>query len=154
KDQIYSMSGGTLNDAAKRLAALKPFQIAPSDDVEVSALRSQKAWLGESTSLGLGPRVDRAAGKSLAGVVVPKEGSIGWIDGPQLVKGAKNRENALKFIEIWTSQGVQDYIFHKSGFNLCNKEQTQRLLSKGGADAKTIQDHGGDHPELATRILY
>lgn len=154
KDQVYAMSGKTLQDAAKHLADLKPYQIAPSDDVEVSAIRSKKAWIGQSTSLGLGPRVDRAAGKALAGVVVPKEGSIGWIDGPQLVKGAKNRENALKFMEIWTSQPVQDYIFHKSGFNLCNKAQTQRLLNGGGDDAKAIRDHGGDHPELATRILY
>jgi spermidine/putrescine transport system substrate-binding protein len=154
KDQIWSMAGDQLQQAAEHLAELKPFQIAASDDVFENALVSEKAWIGMCTQLAAAPRLNSHEGRELAKAVIPQEGSIGWIDGPQIVKGAQNRENAVKFVEVFNSKPVQEYLWTTYGFSPCNATMTQSILDGGGADAEKLRNLGGDNPENATELVF
>jgi spermidine/putrescine transport system substrate-binding protein len=154
KDQIYAMQGDQLQQAAKHLAALKPFQIAGSDDVFDKDIQSEKAWIGQSPSLAAAPRINNAAGSTVVKAVTPKEGTLGWVDGPQLVKGAKNRANALKFMEVWNGERWQTHLFDKLGYAQCNEAATKRVLARGGAAAQNVRDHGGDNPSQVTDLVF
>lgn len=154
KEEIFAMTGDRLQQAAEHLADLKPFQIAASDDVFENALVSEKAWIGMCTQLAAGPRLNAHEGKELAKAVIPQEGSIGWIDGPQLVKGARNRDNALKFIEIFNSKPVQEYLWTTYGFSPCNSTMTKSILDGGGEGAQNLRNLGGDNPDNATKLVF
>lgn len=154
KEEIFAMTGDTLQKAAQHLADLKPFQISPSDEIFEDALVSEKAWIGMCTQLAAGPRLNAHEGKELAKAVIPKEGSIGWIDGPQIVANAKNRAGALKFIEVWNSKEVQDYLWTTYGFSPCNSDMTKQILDGGGEGAQNLKNLGGDKPENATQLVF
>ena len=106
RSEIYAMTGPTLKKAADYLRELKPFQISASSDiVTADAIRTGKAVVGQATSFGLAYRINEKAGKHVAEIKLPKEGALGWVDGPQLVKNAKNRDNAIKFIDCrWATR--------------------------------------------------
>lgn len=154
RDEIYSMTGETLLKAARHLAELKPFQIAPSDALLMNALRSGKAWIGEASNLALSGQLNRESGKQVAKSVIPSEGSIGWIDGPMIVKGTQNREAALKFIEIWNGPEMQEHLFEKQGYPLCNRVANEKVLAKGGDAAQQILDRKADTPDVVKQIAF
>jgi spermidine/putrescine transport system substrate-binding protein len=154
KQKIYAMTGDELANAAKHLAALKPFQIGPSDDIFANAIRSEKAWIGQVSNLAAAAALNKTAGSEISKTVIPKEGSLGWIDGMQLVKGAKNRGNALKFMDIWSSAPIQDFLYDTYGFSPCNRESTERQIAKGGDAAANIYNHGADKPENARQLVF
>jgi spermidine/putrescine transport system substrate-binding protein len=154
KEQIYAMEGDQLTAAAEHLAALKPFQIAGSDGVFDRDLTSGKAWIGQSPSLAAESRINATAGRDVVRAVTPQEGSLGWVDGPQLVKGAKNRRNAFKFMEVWNGERWQTHLFEKLGYAQCNEVATRRVLAEGGAAAQNVRDRGGDDPEQVTELVF
>ncbi|WP_431324701.1 ABC transporter substrate-binding protein [Rhizobium sp. YTU87027] len=154
RERIYAMNGAELQAAAERLARLKPFQIGASDSSFEDAIRTGKAWVGQSSNLAASARINRVAQKQVSKCVVPKEGSLGWVDGPQLVRGAKNRKNALKFIEVWNSEAVQSYLYDTYSFPQCNKAATERTLVKGGDGATNLLDRGADDPSTAKHLLF
>jgi spermidine/putrescine-binding protein len=156
--QIYSMDGATLKAAAEHLKALKPFQISPnSDAVTASALASKKAYIGFVSSLGIAYKANTqyAHGKTVCRAVVPKEGTLGWVDGPQLIKGAKNRENALRFLDYWGSDPwLQKYLWDQYFFAQCSQKSTQNTLAGGGKSAEIARSLGADKPQLAQQLTY
>src|SRR5207249_1102372 len=78
-----------------------------------------KAVVGQATSLGLAYRINEKAGKQVADIKLPSEGALGWVDGPQLIKGAKNRENALKFIDfLMGDPAMQDWLWQYNVFGM------------------------------------
>ncbi|MBX5469219.1 MAG: extracellular solute-binding protein [Thermoleophilaceae bacterium] len=156
RDRIYSMTGAELQRAADYLAKLKPFQISKSSDqVTADAIRTGKAWAGQATSLGLAYRINEAAGKEVARIELPKEGALGWVDGPQLVKGAKNRENALKFIDFLCGDpDMQDWLWKQNRFGMASKTTSERILSAGDADSKVYASLGGDRPQIAEKLVF
>ena len=86
---------------------------------------------------------------------MPKEGSIGWIDGPQLVKGAKNRDNALTFINYFGGDvDNQKYLWGANFYSQCSKVSTDRVIAAGGDDAVIAQSLGADRPELAKELVF
>lgn len=94
-------------------------------------------------------------GEGVLKVAVPEEGTAGWVDGTQLVKGAKNRDNSLIFMDWWMgSEWNQDRLWNEMFFASCNKVTTERILDAGGAGAATMQTLQGDQPELATQIAF
>ena len=96
-----------------------------------------------------------AAGEDVAEAVVPKEGALGWIDGAQLVKGAKNRENALRFIDFFGSDPVvQKYLWEEYKYPQCSQVSTDKVLEAGGAEATELRSLGGDKPNLSKELLY
>ena len=154
KHKIYAMTGDELNSAAEHLAQLKPFQIGPSDDIFANAIRSEKAWIGQASNIAAAAKLNKTAGSEVAKAVIPKEGSLGWIDGMQLVAGAKNRANALSFMDVWSSAPVQDFLYQTYGFSPCNRESTERQIAAGGEAAENIYSHGGDQPENAKHLVF
>lgn len=159
RQQIYAMDGETLRAASDKLAALKPFLINSqnSDEITAQRLASGEADVGLTSSLGVAHRanVRFANGEELVKAAVPVEGTLGWIDGPQLVKGAKNRASALAFID-WFGGNVenQDYLWNQNFYSQCSKTSTDRVLAAGGEGAAVAKSLGSDRPELAKQILF
>jgi spermidine/putrescine transport system substrate-binding protein len=157
RDQIYSMTGATLQSAADKLAQIKPFQISKSSDqVTADAIRTGKAYAGQATSLGLAYRINQKAGNELAKIQLPKEGALGWVDGPQLVKGAKNRANAIKFIEFLTGDpGMQQWLWEQNRFGMASKATSEHILAGGAAtQAPVYTALGGGQPQLSEQLVF
>ena len=155
--KVYSMTGATLDRAAKYLADLKPFQISPnSDAVTASALASNKAYIGFVSSLGISYKANtQYAHKNVTRAVVPQEGALGWVDGPQLIKDAANRDNALKFIDFWGANVAnQKYLWDTYYFAQTSQTSTERTLQGGGKSAAIAKSVGADKPDLAKQILF
>ena len=148
-------------DAARRpptiCAQLKPFQISNSSDVVTAdAIRTGKAVVGQATSLGLAYRINEKAGKHVAEIQLPKEGALGWVDGPQLVKGAKNRDNALKFIDfLMGDPDMQDWLWQYNVFGMASQTTSERIMQSGEKLNAPVYDAlGGMKPELATTMVF
>jgi spermidine/putrescine transport system substrate-binding protein len=156
REKIYSMTGPTLQKAADYLAELKPFQISKSSDqVTADAIRTGKAYMGQATSLGLAYRINEKAGKEVAKIELPDEGALGWVDGPQLVKGAKNRANAIKFIEFLTGDpAMQDWLWKANRFGMCSKASSEKILGGPAADASVYKSLGGGQPQLSEKLVF
>jgi spermidine/putrescine transport system substrate-binding protein len=157
RSEIYSMTGPTLKKAADYLRQLKPFQISNSSDlVTADAIRTGKAVVGQATSLGLAYRINEKAGKHVADIKLPKEGALGWVDGPQLVKGAKNRENALKFIDfLMGDPAMQDWLWDYNVFGMASQTTSERIMHAGAKlNAPVYEALGGDNPEIATNMVF
>lgn len=158
RKDIYSMQGSTLDAAAAKLGSLKPFQISKnSDDAIARALASQGAYIGFASSLGMAHRANSqfGEGKDIVKAEVPTEGSIGWIDGPQLVKGAKNRDNALAFINYFGGDvDNQKYLWGANFYSQCSKVSTDRVIAAGGNDAIIAKSLGADRPDLAKELVF
>ncbi|HEX7299866.1 MAG TPA: PotD/PotF family extracellular solute-binding protein [Solirubrobacteraceae bacterium] len=156
REKIYSMTGPTLQKAADYLAKLKPFQISKSSDqVTADAIRTGKAYVGQATSLGLAYRINQKAGKELAKIELPQEGALGWVDGPQLVKGAKNRANAIKFIEFLTGDpSMQDWLWKANRFGMASKTTSETILNGTGDDASVYKSLGGGQPQLSEKLVF
>ncbi len=157
RSDIYSMTGDTLKKAADYLSALKPFQISASSDlVTADAIRTGKAVVGQATSLGLAYRINEKAGKHVADIQPPSEGALGWVDGPQLVKGAANRDNALKFIDfLMGDPDMQDWLWQYNVFGMASKTTSERIMQAGDKLNAPVYDAlGGMKPELATNMVF
>jgi spermidine/putrescine transport system substrate-binding protein len=157
RSEIYAMTGPTLKKAADYLRQLKPFQISASSDlVTADAIRTGKAVVGQATSLGLAYRINEKAGKHVADIQMPSEGALGWVDGPQLVKGAKNRENALKFIDfLMGDASMQDWLWDYNVFGMASQTTSERILKTGAKlNAPVYEALGGGKPELATNMVF
>lgn len=155
-DRLYAMSGSDLERVEKRLRELKPFQLNPNVLPQFrEAIRTEKAWLGQTSDLSAGFLINQEAGKEVARSVIPQEGTVGWIDGPQLVKGAKNRENALTFLNWFASdQKLLDYLWKEYRFAQCNQKQVERIMQGGGEDAELLKAIEGDQPEAAAQLTF
>jgi spermidine/putrescine transport system substrate-binding protein len=153
---VYGMSGSQLDAAVNKLRELKPFQINPNVNAQFrKAISSEKAWIGYTSDLSAGPLINKEAGKDIAKSVVPKEGTLGWVDGPHLVSGAKNSKNALKFLDWWgSSQKLLDYLWDAYRFAQCNQKQVEKIIAGGGADAEFLTGIQGNKPQLAEQITF
>lgn len=157
RKDIYSMSGDTLDAAAQKLIQLKPYQISESSDqVTADAIRTGKAYAGQATSLGLAYRINQKAGTDVAKIQLPSEGALGWVDGPQLVKGAKNRDNAIKFIEfLMGDPSMQDWLWKQNVYGMASQATSKRIMAGGKAmQADVYKSLGGDKPQLATTLVF
>jgi spermidine/putrescine transport system substrate-binding protein len=157
RDQIYAMTGPTLTKTANYLAKLKPFQISKSSDqVTADAIRTGKAWAGQATSLGLAFRINQKAGKELAKIELPKEGALGWVDGPQLVKNAKNRANAIKFISfLCGDESMQDWLWKANRFGMASKTSSDRILGgPASLQPDVYKSLGGGNPQIAEKLVF
>lgn len=150
--KVFDMTGPTLRAAAKRLAELKPYQISESDETTATRYRTGEAWIGSAFGLGVGALASQEAGHEVAESVIPKQGAIGALDGAQLVKGARNRASALKFIEYFGSKENQLFVFSQLRYASCNKAAMEALLAKGGAQAQFIEAAQMTDPQVAAEL--
>lgn len=154
QDQIYAMQGAELENAVNRLIELKPFQLNPNVLPQFrKAIISEQAWIGYTSDLSAGTLINEETGEDTAVSVTPEEGTVGWIDGPQLVKGAKNKENALKFIDFFASnEELQTYLWDAYKFAQCNEKSVDRVMQGGGADATLAENIKANQPEAVKQI--
>jgi spermidine/putrescine transport system substrate-binding protein len=150
--RIFDMAGPTLKAAADRLRALKPYQISDSDDTTARRYRTGEAWIGSAFGLGVGEMVSQQAGHPIAKSVIPKEGAIGALDGAQLVKKARNRANALKFIDYFGSRENQLFLFSQLKYASCNKAAMDAMIAQGGASAAFVKAAQMDDPSVAAAL--
>jgi spermidine/putrescine transport system substrate-binding protein len=154
QNEVYSMSGDQLDEAADYLIDLKPFQINASVEPRFrNSLISEKIWAGLATTLGLSARIDEQAGKDVAAFAVPDEGTIGWVDGPMIAKGAKNKANAIKYCNYVTQEAV-GFLFDEYQTAPCNKEFVDKTLAAGGEPAQQMKFLEANKPEVAEQIEF
>lgn len=155
RDKVYAMGEAELADVVEAMRKLKPFQILVGAEPEFRArFRDGRATIGLSSQIGAASLINDEAGKPIALGAIPKEGSIGWVDGPMLVKDAKNRANAMAFFDFIGSD--LDYgrlIFRDTGGSPCSARLTGELLAGGGTDAALIKTIQADNPKLALDIV-
>lgn len=159
RDELYSMSGATLEAASKKLSDLRPFllNLQLADPITAQRLATQEAFASMTSSFGVvfAANNEYFDGEEIIKVAVPEEGTVGWVDGMQLVKGAKNRENAFVFMDWWMgSEWNQDRLWNEMFFASCNRVTVERVLEQGGEGAEIMTTLQGDQPELAKEIAF
>jgi spermidine/putrescine transport system substrate-binding protein len=150
--EVFDISGNRLHEAAQKLIGLKPYQISESDEDTANKYRHGDAYIGTAFGLGVGELINQAAGKTLARSVIPAEGAIGALDGQQLVKGARNRANAIKFIDYFGGKQNQRWLFEQLKYAPSNRETVEALLEAGGSNAEFIRAAHMDQPSVAAGL--
>ncbi|MGP4689563.1 ABC transporter substrate-binding protein [Agrobacterium pusense] len=154
RDQIFTMKGDQLDAAAEHLAKLKPFQIINSDTLFEDSIRTGESWIGMASTSSVAMRANRVAGKNIAENTTPVEGTVGWVDGAQIVKGTKKRDLAIKFIEVWNGPDIQNYLITNFGYPQCNRVENEKALARGGEMEADLRARGADKPEGAREMLF
>jgi spermidine/putrescine-binding protein len=137
----YNMTDDELAQAKSWLQQLKPniLKLTSQGSETVQALADGSAWLG-TANLGFDLKVKEAGGPEVK-VFIPKEGTIGFIDGEMTVKDGDNQVRVKPYLEFaaqpeWVAQNFLD-----NGRPLFN-EKAYKLLVDGG------------HQDQADRFLY
>ena len=154
KDQLYSMNADQLAQVVTAMRKLKPFQMVDGVPDLRARFRTDKATIGLVGQLGAAAQINDEAGKHLLDIAIPKEGSLGWVDGAMLIKGAKNRANALKMMDFMGSNlAYLRLLLENNGSSLCSRTGTEAIIAAGGADAATLKQIEGDHPEIVEQVV-
>ncbi|MCB8883140.1 extracellular solute-binding protein [Acidisoma cellulosilytica] len=155
REQVYAMTPGQLKDVVASMRKLKPFQIVVGAEPEFRArFRRGDATIGLASQIGAAALINAEAKKDIAEAAIPKEGSIGWVDGVMLVKGTKNRANAMKFLNfIGSDVDYGKIIFAATGGSPCSKTVTEALLAEGGDTAQMVKTIQADKPSVAAQIV-
>jgi spermidine/putrescine-binding protein len=151
-DEAFAMDGAALDRAVQRLIALKPFSTADSDQVTIDAFRTEKVDVGMIFSLGFSQTLNSKLGQDLGASVVPQEGAVGALDGQMLIKGARNRDNALELIDFIGGHQAQTILWDLYRSPTANRAATEAIIARGGADAALMRAQQGDDPTVAAGI--
>jgi len=154
-DQVYSMNADQLKLVVSEMRKLKPFQIVVSNEAEFRArFKRGDAAIGATPQLGTASIINNEAKTDVATAGIPKEGSIGWVDGLMMVKNTKNRANAIKLLEfIGSDLEYARIIFENTGSSPCSRAATESLVAKGGPNADMIRTIQADKPSIASQIV-
>jgi len=127
----YNMTDAELAQAKEALLRLKPniLKFAQQNTDTVAALVSEEAWLATS-NLGAEDRVKDAGGSDVV-TFIPKEGTIGWMDAEMIVKGGKNHDLIMPFLELAEQKEYIAENFIKYGRPLFNEGAYKILVDKG-----------------------
>lgn len=148
-DEVFAMEGAALEKAKQRLIALKPFQNPTSGETQINDFVTKTVDVGLVYSLGFGTTVNRKAGSDIAKSVVPVEGVFGALDGQMLLKGARNRSNALEWINFCGGKQAQLIFWDLDRSPTSNRAATEAIIAKGGLDAEDLKAQQGDRPDIA-----
>ena len=152
-DRVFSLTGSELEQVEEYLIELKPFFLSASDETSQNGFRTQKAWIGSIFGLASDLLINERAGKRVTAAAIPEEGTFGALDGLQLVKGAKNRENALEFIDFFASHENQLEQWALNKYAPSNRRTVEAILRKGGEDATLIEALRADKPDIAASMI-
>ena len=97
------------------------------------ALATEEVWLAFGNNINALQAVD--AGNNNIEFAVPKERTIGWVDGAMLVANAKNKESTVKWLDHWASAESQFTIQQEQWLAVTNKAALD-MLSNHSADFK------------------
>jgi spermidine/putrescine transport system substrate-binding protein len=154
KDKLYAMEGEDLDKAIEAMRKLKPFQISDGLPDVQERFRTNKASIGMVGELGLDEQINTALGSQIVETALPKEGSLGWVDGPMLLKGARNRANAVKLFEFISSEvRYIELMFEANVSALCSRKGVESLIAKGGDSAALLKEIRADQPEVVSELV-
>jgi spermidine/putrescine transport system substrate-binding protein len=154
RTEVYQLSGSDLDGVVDYFRELKPFRTFDADPITRNAIRTEEVWVALTPTPGFGSKINEEAGSEVAMSVVPKEGSIGYIDGPMLVKDAKNRDNAIKYIDWFAgNEDVRNYVFTAYRGSPCFKTTVDAFLAEGGENADLIKQLQSDKPQVAQSMV-
>jgi spermidine/putrescine transport system substrate-binding protein len=149
---VFAIKGKDLDSAVRRLVDLKPFQLANAEQVAINDYLTGETYAGMVNSLGFAMSINRKAGRDVAVSVIPQEGVIGALDGQMLLKGARNRDNALRFINFLGGHQAQTIFWELYRGPTANRVATETILAKGGQDATLMKVQQGDQPNVAAAM--
>jgi spermidine/putrescine-binding protein len=86
---VFSMHGAKLDQAVKLLRQLRPFVITTSTEAQVQNFINGRTDVALNFGLGFGGTVNQKAHEAVARSVVPKEGTVGALDGIMLLRKAR-----------------------------------------------------------------
>lgn len=154
KDKLYAMEGEQLDQAVEAMRKLKPFQISDGLPDVQERFRTNKASIGMVGELGLDEQINKALGSDVVKTALPKEGSLGWVDGPMLLKGARNRANAIKLMEFISSDTRYiELMFDANVSALCSRAGVESMIAKGGNAAALLKEIKADQPEVVSELV-
>jgi spermidine/putrescine transport system substrate-binding protein len=152
-DKVFSINKQQLDAVVQRLIELKPFQQPDATITQINDFRTKEVAIGLVYSLGFANNIETQVGRNIAVSVVPEEGAIGALDGQLLIKGARNRANALKWINFLGGRQAQEIFWQLYKGPTSNRAATEAIIAKGGADAALMKAEGGDQPEIAAAMV-
>lgn len=146
----YNMTDEELERAKQALKDLRPniLKFVEQAVESVQLLANEEVWLS-THNLGVEDRVKDAGGPEIKSFI-PKEGSVGWIDGEMLVKGAANRDATITFLnEAERAEWIADN-FLENGRPLLN-ERAYKLLVENGHQERADRYYF-NQPEFAATM--
>ncbi len=153
-DKVYSLSSSELQKVVDYFSQITPFRTFDADPLARNAIRTGDVWISLCPTPAFAYLINKAAGDDVSKSVLPKEGSIGYIDGPMLVKGTKNRDLAIKYINWFAgNMDVRRYIFENYSNAPTNKKAVETFLADGGENARLVKTLHADDPTAATHVV-
>lgn len=149
-DNPFSMNDSQLQKAKEILIRIK--RNAPTVvkgwNEQLRLFIEGTIWVG-LTSPGRAMTVTDSGGPEM-GVSTPKEGYYGWIDGDMLVKGAANKENALKWIDHIHTPDYVATNFLRLQRGCADRSGVEKLIADGHEDI--VKANLMDQPEVALNM--
>jgi len=130
----YNMTDAELAQAKSWLQKLKPnvLKLVAQNSETITALADGSAWLGTG-NLGMPDRVKDAKGPEVI-AIVPKEGSIGFIDSEMTVKAGENEARVVPYLNVAARAEFVAKNFIDNGRPLFNEKAYKLLVDQGQQD--------------------
>jgi spermidine/putrescine-binding protein len=147
---IYNMTDAELSACKDWLTKLKPnvYKLVQQNNETISALATGEAWIS-TQNLGAPDRVKKAGGPDVT-AFVPDEGTTGFIDGEQMVKGGANQALVLPYLEAGAQAEYVAQNFIDNGRPLWNEKAYGLLVNSGKKDLADRYLY--NQPELALKM--
>jgi putative spermidine/putrescine transport system substrate-binding protein/spermidine/putrescine transport system substrate-binding protein len=130
----YDLSAAELREIEAILIEQKPLVRTYWRDVEMlhNLLASGEVWISMAFGPGAAAEV-RARGTSCEAIIA-QEGCQGWIDGSAIVKGARDREAAIKWIDTQYSPEGYMILTQDMPWGVPNQRAVELLIEDGKQD--------------------
>jgi len=129
---LFNLTDDQLGQVKKKLMEQRPlikaFTASSSDFVK--AMASDEGDIGFCPSPGIVYRIKEAGGGDF-GYTIPKQGSVGWVDGNMLIRGAAHRQAALHWIDYFGSPESQAALAMKTKYPVSSEQAIKILEQKG-----------------------
>jgi spermidine/putrescine-binding protein len=140
-EHIYDLSDPELANVANKFMELAPRigGIWTGYDEIARAFERSEAHIAEVDSTAIVSNLEATCGKGLKSCV-PKEGTIGWIDGAMISSGSKVPEEAIAFIDfLFSPEGTALQWAHSEGYPSANGEALDMLLADSRYSSKVTR---------------
>jgi spermidine/putrescine-binding protein len=134
----FNMNDEELQKAKQALKDLQPniLKYIEQTTEAVTLLANESVWICDQ-NLGIEDRVKDAGGPEIK-TFIPKEGTIGWMDGEMIAKDAVNRDVARGWLQNaesaeWIAQNFLEYgrpLFNEKAYKLLVDQGQQERADK------------------------
>jgi spermidine/putrescine-binding protein len=130
----YNMTPDQIGQAKQQLIDLKPslLKFVEQNTELVTLMADETIWFA-TVNLGMEDRVKQAGGPEVK-TFIPKEGTVGWMDGEMLVKDGTNHDVAWNFLDKMETPEWLAKNFLQYGRPLLNQGALDILDQQGEGD--------------------